>query len=75
LTKYDGYSFTKYSETSTIRALITDHEGNIWAGTYGSGLRKFDGTSTTFFTQNEGLSSNSIVSLLEDQNGYLGRLP
>jgi signal transduction histidine kinase/ligand-binding sensor domain-containing protein/DNA-binding NarL/FixJ family response regulator len=47
-------------------------ENILWIGTQG-GLQKFDKTEGTFvtFDKNNGLPSNSIHGILEDQNGYL----
>ena len=48
-------------------------EGILWLGTWGGGLNKFD--TRTFkaesFTTNDGLPSNSIYGILEDQSGNL----
>ncbi len=56
--------------------IFTIHEsqaGILWLGTWGGGLNKFDIKSkkAEHFTTNEGLPSNSIYGILEDQNGNL----
>lgn len=85
LGKYDGTSWTHYQlnkgdenqggaikmDINTIRALLTDSNGKVWAGSYGGGLLKFDGDYTTIYTTTEGLSDNEVVSLLEDEEGYI----
>lgn len=85
LGKYDGTSWTHYQlnkgdenqgggvkmDVNTIRALLTDSNGQVWAGSYGGGLLKFDGNYTTIYTTVEGLSANEVVSLLEDEEGYI----
>jgi len=44
--------------------------GNIWFGTEG-GVFKYNGTSFTHFTENEGLISNNVRCVIEDKNGNL----
>ena len=46
-------------------------KGNIWFGTYGQGLFKFDGSSFTHYTISEGLSNNAIYALHEDREGKI----
>lgn len=45
----------------------------LWLGTLGGGLLRFDKTTRTFsdFTENDGLASNSIYGILEDDFGNL----
>lgn len=85
LGKFDGTSWTHYQlnqgdenqgggvkmDVNTIRTLLTDRNGQVWAGSYGGGLLKFDGDYTTIYTTTEGLSGNEVVSLLEDEEGYI----
>jgi ligand-binding sensor domain-containing protein len=51
--------------------LLLDKAGNIWFGTFNAGLYKYDGQSFTRFTTANGLSSNSVLSLLEDREGNI----
>ena len=50
-----------------------DIKGNIWIGTYGGGLNKFDRESESFthFGMKNGLPSDIIQGILEDDNGNL----
>ncbi len=57
--------------SSTIKAIIRDRNGNIWFGSTGSGVCRYDGRSFLYFNEKNGLSSNSILSLLEDKNGNI----
>ena len=50
---------------------MQDKLGNIWFGTYGGGVTRYDGSTFTHFTEKEGLSNNFVVSMLEDRNGDL----
>jgi ligand-binding sensor domain-containing protein/signal transduction histidine kinase len=47
-----------------------DHgQGTIWLGTHGDGLFRFKSSVLTHYTTEEGLASNSIYSILEDNKG------
>ena len=48
-----------------------DQKQNKWFGTWGAGLSRFDGTTWTTFTRNEGLGGNFIHALSIDQEGNL----
>ena len=47
----------------------TDSEGNIWLGTQGNGLLKYDGLKFTALERENGLPSNFILDILIDNNG------
>jgi ligand-binding sensor domain-containing protein len=51
--------------------MLEDKSGNLWFGTYGGGVNKYDGKSFTHYTDKEGLSNNIVLSILEDKNGNL----
>lgn len=57
-----------------VTALVRDGSGNIWAGTDGQGLWRFNGTKSTRFTTTNGLSSNRVVQVLldADENVWAG---
>jgi ligand-binding sensor domain-containing protein len=48
-----------------------DKEGNIWFGSYGEGVFKYDGKFFTQYTMSEGLNSNTTYSLVEDKAGNI----
>ena len=50
---------------------LQDKAGNLWFGTSDNGLYKYDGKSFKQFLVQDGLSSNSIYSLLEDTDGSI----
>lgn len=54
---------------SGIFCMLQDKIGNLWLGTNGGGLSRFDGKFFTNFTQKEGLPNVSVTSMLEDKNG------
>ncbi|MBK7805703.1 MAG: hypothetical protein IPJ51_05320 [Saprospiraceae bacterium] len=54
-----------------IRCSVKDNNGNLWFGTYGGGVSRYDGKSFTNFTTAHGLPNNVVWSILEDKNGNL----
>ncbi len=54
-----------------IVALLVDHSGTVWAGTWGGGLAKFDGKTWTNFTVADGLPANHVFSLYQDLEGQI----
>jgi hypothetical protein len=72
--KFDGSNWTVYDESNSglphnrVYALAIDGSDNIWIGTYGGGLAKFDGANvwTAYNTTNSGLPHNTILSLAID---------
>jgi signal transduction histidine kinase/ligand-binding sensor domain-containing protein/DNA-binding response OmpR family regulator len=57
-----------------IRAIEEDHEGNIWIGTYGSGVAVLNPKSQkfrSFSDKNTGMAINRAFSLMEDHNGNM----
>lgn len=86
LVKYDGKSYNIYKNNpddsnsisfDDIISLFEDSENNIWIGTWGGGLNKFD-PSTEKFTRfvNDlstpgGISDNIVWTISEDNEGNL----
>ncbi len=58
-------------KSNYIICLLEDKSGNLWIGTNGGGVSKYDGKSFTHFTQREGLSNDYVYSMLEDKSGNL----
>lgn len=54
-----------------IVALEVDKNGTVWVGTWGGGLARFDGKSFKNYTVKDGLASNHVFMLHEDQKGVL----
>ncbi len=83
--RYDPSSECKGWETFTIEdglaqdevlAMLEGPEGEIWFGTFGGGVSRFDPGSSpeqawTTFTTKDGLASNEVTHILKDRNGHL----
>ncbi len=54
-----------------ITLLYEDEDGNIWIGTDGLGLLKYDGKAWQTYTNNEGLLSNNVCTMVQDQRGAI----
>ena len=72
LLKFD-LNTQKYSRFTDmpIFCLYEDKFKNLWLGTWGYGLAKFDFKleTFTFFTEKDGLSDNIVYGILEDNEG------
>jgi ligand-binding sensor domain-containing protein len=44
-------------------------DGAVWAGTWGGGASRFDGTKWTNYTTAEGLAGNIVYSIIQDSKG------
>ena len=54
-----------------IVSLEVDNNGIVWAGTWGGGLAKYDGTKWTNYSTKDGLPSNHVFSLYKDPQGMI----
>ena len=70
------YNFKSYSvkeglNQSQVYSICEDRRGNLWFGTYGGGVSKYDGEKFIHFTVKEGLNNNIVYSILEDREGNI----
>ena len=54
-----------------IKSLFEDREGQLWVGTNGSGVSRFDGHNWTSFTSEHGLADNDVEVILQDREGFI----
>lgn len=69
-------AFTNYTTDDglALDAVISsciDHFGNLWFGTQGAGVCKYNGKSFITYTTEQGLPDNSILDILEDRSGNI----
>jgi ligand-binding sensor domain-containing protein/two-component sensor histidine kinase len=67
---YYHYTSSDGLASSTVFKIIQGRDGFIWFATL-NGMSKFDGKHFTTFRTNDGLNSNSIISLVEGKNSEL----
>jgi hypothetical protein len=68
--KFLNYSIRDGVPVRTIRAMLTAHDGTVWAGAEGGGVLHFNGKKFVTFKKNK-LPSDYIRSLFEDSHGSL----
>ena len=51
---------------------VEDKSGNLWFGTWGGGVSKYDGKSFTTYSVAQGLSSNDVFSFFSTETGFFG---
>jgi ligand-binding sensor domain-containing protein/serine phosphatase RsbU (regulator of sigma subunit) len=56
---------------SSIKSVITDRSGNIWIGTDGGGVSRYDGRSFLHFTKKNGLGNNTVLNIFQDSKGNI----
>ncbi|MBU0486424.1 MAG: PAS domain S-box protein, partial [Bacteroidetes bacterium] len=53
------------------KSSICDKTGNLWFGTSGGGVSRYDGKSFTNFTTAQGLANNSVMAIIQDHKGIM----
>lgn len=84
LSRYDGGKFANFvlpvtdikPEVSrynpySVLSIYESSDGNIWFGTAGTGIRKYDGHTITSYTSKEGLASNNTWCITQDRAGNM----
>ncbi len=74
LRKGGGFERYKLLETlsgRTVLALYEDRDQNLWLSLEGAGLGRFRKGEFTLYTPQQGLWSNEIFEILEDDHGWL----
>lgn len=77
--KYDGRNFAKYPvpDSLNITCMLEDKDGNLWFGTMGNGIYRYNGTTLDNFLNNEdsifnlGETNQLILDILQDKKGNL----
>jgi len=73
ITMFDGTDyFYYYPDAQFEECLFEDEAGNMWFGSWDyKGLAKFDGTNFTYYTTADGLLSDRVISISQEQGGNL----
>ena len=69
--QFINYSTKDGLPNNYVFSIFQDNDENIWFGTGGGGVAKFDGKYFTYYTENEGLSNNNVLSITQDKNDNL----
>ncbi len=54
-----------------VWAIFRDRDGNMWFGTEGGGVSRYDGDRWTQFTVEDGLVESSVYAIVQDADGDL----
>ncbi len=70
------YDFKNYNvedglAQSQVLSIFQDHRGNMWLGTNGGGLSKYDGNKFVTYSSKDSLINNLVFSITEDNDGHL----
>lgn len=57
--------------SSAIMSILRDSKDNLWFGSYGGGVSRYNGKDFTYFNKNGGLSHNMVFSIIEDHLGNI----
>lgn len=60
-----------YNPYTAVRCTVQDKTGNIWFGTTGAGVYRYDGKTFTNFTEKDGLLNKTVFSIIEDKSGNI----
>jgi ligand-binding sensor domain-containing protein len=69
LTTADGLALDVI--TNGDKSCLCDRNGNLWFGTGGGGVSRYDGKSFKNFTTEHGLANNLVWSIIEDKHGNI----
>lgn len=54
-----------------IRSIFQDSKGNLWFGTIGEGVVRYDVKTLTYFSNPDGFYNQTVFAINEDKNGNL----
>ena len=71
LALFTNYNTEQGLALNSIACGYADKKGNLWFGTFGGGVSRYDGKLFTNFTAAQGLGNNIIYSIVEDTSGNI----
>lgn len=54
-----------------VRRIFEDSKGNLWMGTNGDGVARYDGKSLTYYNRDNGFCGNAVRGIVEDKAGII----
>ena len=54
-----------------VSSFYQDPEGELWIGTMGGGLMRFNGTSIESYNKNQGFNINDVIEVVGDEKGNI----
>lgn len=70
--QYDGQRWINFFKGQmTVDAICNTNSGDVWFGTQGLGLFRFNGRRTVNYTVADGLANNAITALFSDRDNHL----
>ncbi len=69
--KISNYTVQDGLAYNTVFSVGVDSYDNLWAGTAGAGVSKFDGSSWTTYTKEDGVASDHVYAIERDLNGNI----
>lgn len=68
---FRSYSLEEGLPQSSVYCTIEDKRGEMWIGTDGTGICRFNGVDAIVMDKNNGLSGNIVRSIFEDSKGNI----
>ncbi|MBG7631634.1 MAG: hypothetical protein IZT56_14550, partial [Bacteroidetes bacterium] len=68
---YSGTQNDNSQIAEYVRRIFQDKKGNLWFGTNGLGVAKFDGKNLNYFSSKNGFSGDQVTSIMEDNHGNM----
>jgi ligand-binding sensor domain-containing protein len=68
---FKNYSADQGLPESEVKTICQDSRGNLWIGTSGKGLIRFDGYNFYLYGEEQGLLNDSINTIVQDASGNL----
>ena len=70
-TRIKAWAETHHWQLGTVASLYEDVNNILWVGTNDRGLVRIEDDAPAYFTTNQGLPSNAIYQILDDNLGFL----
>jgi len=66
---YRRYTTLDGLASNTVKEIVRDGQGNIWAASSVDGVSRFDGSEWQTFTTEDGLVNNDVITIAADNDG------